>query len=154
MNMAYLLNESQGLKTLAYRKLGIRMKSYSDMVAGVAHNKAVAYLTEAVKHEYPDLDPVSEWSPTKNDWHVRQPQNVLKKMKRILKDVESKGADPYDRFQKLEGRELVEERLGIMHPGYLKDLPRDEAINYSAQDADVTLQLYYKLLEEGDHGTI
>lgn len=142
MVMAYLLqNEPQGLKPLAFRHCGMKMASYSEMVAGATLEKAMEYLEVAAGLEYPDPEPVLEWK--KGEPHVRQPQNILRKITRILKGVEEKNLNPWDAWKAVkEGKEVVEELLGPMQEGELCDIDEEEAIFYSARDADATIRVY------------
>ncbi len=150
MVMAYLLqSEPQGLKALAYRHLNMHMKSYKEMVAPATREKAIAYLTKALTHDWPNPEQIFEWRPD-GTAHVKQPQNIGKKIQRILNDMGKKPVDPWDRWHHIEpedGRAMVETELGIMPEGELCDIPFDDAVNYAAQDADATLQIYPILLE-------
>ena len=147
MVMAYLLqNEPQGLKPLAFRHCGMEMSSYSEMVAPATRRLAMDYLSRVMEAEWPDPESVLEFKGGQPK--VRQPQNIIKKVKRILADVEEKGADPSDRWKAIdEGKEIVEAVLGPMQEGELCDIDEDAAIQYSARDADATLRVYPILWE-------
>lgn len=142
MVMAYLLqDEPQGLKPLAKRHLGMDMSSYTEMVEEATHTKALAYLERVLEWDWPDPEPVLEWK--KGEPHVRQPQNVEKKVKRVLADIEAgKDINPYDRWRKMEDVGDQEEILGPLTEGDLGDIPFEEAVRYSARDADATIRLY------------
>jgi len=144
MEMAYLLQgEPQGLKPLAYRHFGMEMFSYKEVVREATRLKALRYLASAVEYSWPDSEPVLEWPKGKP--HIRQPQNVGKKIARILLDSTLGDADPYDRWQKIkegEGREFVEKCLGRMAIGNLSDIDPQQATYYACRDADATIRLY------------
>lgn len=142
MVMAYLLqNEPQGLKPLAFRHCGMEMKSYSEMVGEATREKAMDYLGVASTLVYPEPEPVLEWK--KGEPCVRQPQNIMQKINRILKAVEEKEADPSAAWKAVkEGKEVVEELLGPLEEGELCDIRREDAIFYSARDADATIRVY------------
>lgn len=147
MVMAYLLqNEPQGLKPLAFRHCGMVMESYREVVGVATAGKAMDYLLAASTLEYPDPDPVLEWKDGAPK--VRKPQNIGRKIKRILKDVEEKEADPFDKWKAVkDGKGVVEEILGPMVGGELCDVQIDKAIYYSARDADATIRVYPILWE-------
>lgn len=147
MVMAYLLQtEPQGLKQLAYRHCGMEMESYSEVTGEATNRMALAYIEEVVKREWPDPDPVLEWDKGKPK--IRIPQNILRKARRIIKDVNEKRTNPADRWEAIkDGKEIVEKILGPMQKGELCDITREKAIRYSARDADATIRVYPILWE-------
>lgn len=147
MVMAYLLqDEPQGLKPLAFRHCGMEMASYSDMVGTTTREKAIQYLEKVMGMEWPDPEPVLEWK--KGEPHVRQPQNIRRKVGRVLSSIESgKGADPYSSWHKMSDTDQVEPMLGVLEEADLSDISPDKAIFYSARDADATIRVYPTLWE-------
>jgi DNA polymerase I-like protein with 3'-5' exonuclease and polymerase domains len=142
MVMAYLKQgEPQGLKPLAYRWCGMKMRSYKEVIGSATSDKAIRYLQQVVEYNWPDALPVTE--RPKGVVRVRQPQNIHKKAARIIKDTETKAADPYARWQKIEPaeRRYVEQCFGPMVEASLADVDRDEAVAYACQDADATFRL-------------
>lgn len=142
MVMAYLLqNEPQGLKPLAYRHHGMKMDSYLEMVEEATRLKSLEYLETAATLTYPDPELVLEWK--KGEPSVRTPQNIIRKITRILKAVKEKDADPWEAWKAIkEGKEVVEEVLGPLTEGELCDIDRDDAVYYSARDADATIRIF------------
>ena len=145
MVMAYLLQtEPQGLKALSYRHLGMRMREYLEVVYPVTQMKALSYMLRAMEYEWPDPEPVVEM--VKGVPKMRQPQNVTRRIKGVLnayaKDPD--GTDLHDRWKKIaaDAGRCVEDTFGPLLPGYLKDLPLQEAVDYAGCDADATWQLY------------
>ncbi len=133
----------QGLKALAYRLAGMEMGTYADQVAPATREKALVYLAEVVLCQWPSPEPLLTWD--KGEPHIKQPQNIRLKATRILKDTNEKGADPWERWHNIdldEGRGMVEAKLGPMIPGYLSDIPLEQAVHYAAQDADATLRVW------------
>ena len=148
MVMAYLLQtEPQGLKTLAYRHLGVTMREYTEVVALANINKAISYLNDVLAVSWPDLEPVLEWE--KGLPRIRKPDPLPKKVARLLNDYtgDPNSTDLRARWARMDGRDMVERKLGIMPEGYLPEIPREEAKDYACQDADVTLQIYPILLD-------
>jgi DNA polymerase-1 len=147
MVMAYLLqDEPQGLKPLAFRHCGMEMDSYSDMVGGATREKAIAYLEKVMEQEWPDPEPVLEWK--KGEPHVRQPQNIRRKVQRVLSSIESgKDIEPYSSWNKMSDTDQVESVLGVLKEADLSDISNNKAIHYSARDADATIRIYPILWE-------
>jgi DNA polymerase-1 len=148
MVMAYLLqDEPQGLKALAYRHLGMVMDDYSDMVDATTFRMACQYLIQLeevlLAMPAPDPPPVLEFKKDGSP-HVRQPQNILRKVKNILRDVDSKGADPFKRWHNIpaEERAIAEKDYFAMREAHLGDINRGDAVRYSARDADATIRLF------------
>lgn len=159
MLMAYLLSMPQGLKELAWRLCGMEMKSYSELVRPGRREKALAYLEEAVLGErdtdietgvpwgymdwpYPPLLEETRWNNKEHRLVTRQkkPQHISRKIRRILADTIDKGADPWERWHKIDAREraVVESVLGRMPDAQICDVDRDEAVWYACRDADAT----------------
>ncbi|MEK7112580.1 MAG: DNA polymerase, partial [Patescibacteria group bacterium] len=133
----------QGLKALAYRLCGMEMGSYEEAVASATRIKALEYLAYVTDMEWSIPEQVLTWNKGKP--HVKQPQDIVKKVARIVKDVAEKGADPWERWHSIdldEGRGMVEELIGLMVPGYLADIPEEQAVYYAARDADATLRIW------------
>jgi uracil-DNA glycosylase family 4 len=154
MYAAYLLRlEPQGLKALAWRWCGMRMASYRETIGDVARDQQVDYLTEVLDHEWAKPEPRAI---VENDGSSRlyRPQPVGRRAEKILIDLYAgkvdKDGEPVDvlaRWRMVDGelRSQVEDVLGPMPIGTLGDLPTDEAVTYSARDADATLRLYFAI---------
>jgi len=149
MTMAYLLQLPQSLKLLSYRLLNIRMEEYKDVVGDVGEGKALVYLCGALSKTWPNPEPILTWDKGKP--HIKNPQNVSKKITRMIND-KAKGergerapVSLYTRWNNIkpnEGRGMVEAVLGVMPEGYLGDIPLKSAVRYAGLDADITRQLY------------
>lgn len=153
MLMAYLLqNQPQGLKPLAYRHCGMTMLDYSSLVAEDTHLKSMQFLARAVEMEWPDPAPVLTWD--KGRPHIKQPQNIGRKIASILTSVSKylwedvapeKRTNPRQRWMTIEldeGRGMVEEKLGEMPMGDLRGVPFELALWYACRDPDATLRIY------------
>jgi uracil-DNA glycosylase family 4 len=157
MVMAYMLqNKPLGLKPLAWRIAGVRMKSYTEMIWDARRDRALAYLREVAPIPWPDPEPILVRQ--KGEWRVKSPQGIGKKAKRIISDVESgkrlkdgELIDPRKRWHQIggdEGRGIVEGMLGPMPDAYLRDIDPQDATEYACKDADMTLTIYPVLLDE------
>jgi len=145
MIMAYLLGEvAINLKTLAFRYANMEMKTYTEIVSGATREKALPYLESVLSREWDDPCAVVEWKGDKQ--HVRFPQNITTKIKKLLKKHDS---DPTlnlrEKWMKMEGREQVEDEIGIMEIGWLSDIELADAVNYACKDADAAYRIYEPL---------
>lgn len=149
MVLAYkLCIEPQGLKPLFYRHCGGHQDSYADILGEAEKLKAMEWLRNAALLEYPDPDMVIETKGGKAK--ARKPQNVGRRIRNILKDVdagkldkEGNPTDPRARWRKVEHvlREQVESVWGEMPTATLDDVDPEKAIRYANRDADATLRI-------------
>jgi len=118
------------------------MTAYKDMVKAKTEEFALDYLLQIASQSWPKPAPVLEWA--KGEPKVRQPQNIQRKVLRILKA----GKDFALKWKTInEGKEIVEESLGPLRAGELCDIPHEDTIFYSARDADATIRVYPTLWE-------
>lgn len=156
MYAAYVMRvESQGLKPLAYRWCGMRMKSYHETVGQSAIDKQVEFLSRILEQApWPRPEPRVEYS---NDGTSRlyTPQPVERRAEAILADFyadkRGKSGEPVDiikRWRKVDGdlRAAVERELGPMPRPSLADIPLPAAIAYTSRDPDATLRLCQRLM--------
>lgn len=153
MIMAYLLQtEPQGLKPLTFRHLGVRMNEYDDVVGPYTQIMALEYLMQVAEVTWPKLPPVLEIKA--GQAKVRQPQTVNQRIKRIFSDMaKDKEVDLFKRWYDLplsDGRSMVEERFGRMRKAFLKDVDRDEALQYAGTDPWATYHIYPILKKKVD----
>jgi DNA polymerase-1 len=154
MVMAYLLqDEPLGLKSLALRHANIKMRSYMDVVGDERKRVALEYLSFVSAMAWPKPEPVLEYR--KGVPHLKQPQDVGKKARGIVRDVEKgkvlkdgpvEARKRWGQIKEEEGRGMVEDILGPMPDAYLQDVDPDEAREYACADADMTLRVYHTLL--------
>ena len=145
MQEAYHLgNLPQGLKALAYRLLGIRMQSWTDLVMPPSRAKAIQCLQEAWNEasEHPERTEKQLKTKTKV---VFKPTQLERDIRRILSHA---WKPEYDIWKKVDESESIRTagRLGIPRPSIVHaDL--GDSVAYACQDADVTLQVAGKLEE-------
>jgi uracil-DNA glycosylase len=151
MYAAYLLRlEPQGLKSLAWRWLGMRMAGYEETVGTAARERQIDYLCNVLTHQWPK--PASRVIIT-NDGQPKlyTPQSVERRVKDMLVDIYADDSvDPYARWGDMDEqlKAEVENAIGPMATGSLADLPLADAVYYSTRDADATRRLYFKLKDE------
>lgn len=144
MVWAYLLaREPQGLKDLAYRRAGMEMSSYPEVIAEADRNLALAYLEGVDACEWPKAEPyvVIEAGQAK----IKKPQGINQRVRRILNDCGRLGekVDPRKRWDTVADyvKSPVVEELGEMPEATLDDVPRDKANKYACRDSDATIRI-------------
>lgn len=152
MYNAYLYRlESQALKVLADRWLGMSMTPYEDLLEGIGRDKQIAYLQEVADLSLPKPSPVSE-KTNYGTIETRQPQSISTSSAGILRDIangkvnKDGPVNPSDRWKKLRESNpeqvwLIENSLGPMPQSTLDDIPLSQATFYACRDADATLRL-------------
>lgn len=146
MIMAYLLQDlPRGLKPLAYRIANIKMEDYDDTIALAQTNKSLNYLCEILQYPWPDPEPFPQILPN-GKHHIKRPQNISKKVLRILNDYnKNPDLDLKKRWHNIglaEGRKMVQDKLGLMPDATLADIPFSDALKYACRDASATLAIY------------
>lgn len=159
MYALYLLRcEPQGLKPSVWRWLGVRMASYDDVVGAAGQAKQLQYLSDVLSRATPWPKPESELE-FKNDgtWKLSKPWTIERRASNILIDYyttdEGEDRAEFDilkRWNKVSPklRQLVASELGALPIGTLADIPLARAVDYACCDADMTFQLYQKLVPE------
>lgn len=148
MYASFLLRlEPQGLKPLAYRRLGMAMSTYAETVGDAGRDKQIDYLGRVMSRKWPKPEPRLVES---NDGSTRvyTPQSAARRAESIALDaLTDDDVDIADRWAKIDDdlRAAVEQQLGPMPVGTLADVERHVAVRYAARDADATLRLYYVL---------
>lgn len=115
------LGEPQGLKDLAYRHLGVRMRTYESVVRPYWEEMVTAY-AEGFVEAHTTLDTHTAKGRLRKRPIVRVDE-VAKPIKRVLSNPETLAA-----------------RLGFGEPS-LRYVPKDEAERYAVEDAIYTLML-------------
>lgn len=163
MIMAYLLGlDAIGLKTLAFRYALMAMDDYEDVVRPATEHKAEVYLKAVLEREWPDPEPEIEVRAN-GEQHVKWGQNIRRRLGAYLKKLEKGTAKltPYEYWtdkERMADREMVEPVLGELEPGFLSEIPLEDAIQYACSDPDATLRIYPVLwdmiVERGLEGTL
>lgn len=154
MYAAYLTRiEPQGLKPLSWRRLGIHMTPYQEMVEGLGREKQITYLRTALDTVHYTWSKTAPYNRRLPDGQIKRykPKSITQRMQSILADVEkdkrNKDDEPVDiieRWKKVPKTMKAEvvQVLGCMPTATLDDLPLNRAVYYAGQDADATRRLY------------
>jgi uracil-DNA glycosylase family 4 len=152
MTQSYLVGQPQGLKELAYRLCGIPMQTYTEMVHPQQLSLSTDYLKRTLERTWPDPPAIEEtkWDNKKGAIVTRNkhPWHISRKIANIMKSTDGDDSpDPWGKWRTIppEERLVVESVLGPMPEASLMDIPIEEAVQYSARDADSTLRVYHKL---------
>lgn len=171
MAMAYHLgNQPQGLKALGYRLLGVRMKSWEDLVTPYSRDKIMDYLIEAIllaegRRVYSPQFSEKTGKRLKNDLVDKLPEervlrdllryvqrneayNPWKRLAGELEEEDIEEGEDWTRYEKLSV--WLKRELGMWPERGIGHVPLEEAKEYGCRDSDVTLQVYFKLLELRD----
>jgi uracil-DNA glycosylase family 4 len=142
---AYHLTMKQGLKTLSFRTLGVRMTSWEDTVLPYSRAKMKDWLVDA-------------WDVAGEHLKIRVEKQLKTKVKveykpskceRDLKRIISNSHKPeYDLWEKVAECEIVKALGDLVPPHPIKSIantPLDVAVLYSCLDADITGQVALEL---------
>lgn len=135
----HLGNLPQGLKSLAYRLLGIRMKSWEDLVGPPSRTLAIQWIMSAWDIASDNRTRVETQLKTKLKVEFK-PSPEERDLKRIMSHAHK---PEYDIWEKIAEKSLESKftDLGRMPRMSIVNAPLDEAIQYGCRDADVTLQV-------------
>lgn len=163
MVMAYhLCDEPQGLKALAYRHCGMRMREYAEVVKPAQNRLAQTYLEAVYQTAWPAVEPETVWRNGKQaqtkPWQIkRHAENILANyhgMKvKELRDNPRWGEPGNDAVNMAERwgnvdeakRAVVEQSMGPMPEAGLEHIDFNTALDYACRDADALCRVYGKL---------
>ncbi len=139
----HLGNLPQGLKSLAYRLLGMQMESFEDVVTPYSTPLCLSYLREAYTHKWPKPDEQLVRGDDGN-WELYKPQSLNTKIKRFFTDYEKNNdLDVYARWNKWEDYHAQVEAVMGPWPGMdISYVPFDSVLHYSCRDADALIRLW------------
>ncbi len=134
----HLGNQPQGLKALGWRLLGIRMRSWGDLVMPYSRRVAQDWLLREWDEESGRREKVEVQLKTKTKI-IWKPSQREKDLKCLLTHAPK---PTYELWDKMEEAGLS----GYPIPS-IAHVPEAEAVRYACQDADVTGQVARKLAE-------
>lgn len=169
MVMAYhLCDEPQGLKSLAYRHAGMKMRDYSQVVQPAQNALSRDYLEAVYGMTWPTVEPETVWRKGKltrtKPWQIkRHAEHILCgyhgikaaeiRRRSTAGEKGNDAVDLYARWAKVkkdhpEKTEIVEKVLGEMPKAGLQHIEFEDALRYACRDADATCRVYWKLKEK------
>ena len=141
--------EPIGLKPLAYRLCGMSMRSYNEVMGEASQRLAREFLEEVNQYEWEEPEAILSFTRDGTP-EIRQPRSINWLLDRDFKALDGgKELDLRDRWNKwdTEVKAEVIDTLGEMPVPTLDDIDTDEAIDYSARDADATLRIFNPLMK-------
>jgi hypothetical protein len=144
MEMIFTLgNLPQGLKTIAYRELGMTMQDFDDLVTPYANPLVLDYYRRAYLEEWPKPDPQMVRDKD-GRWKVYQQQSMGAKLKRFFTDLnKDPDKDLFTAWDNWEDcQEMIEKELGAWPGKCITYVPMEKVIHYACRDADSTLRLW------------
>lgn len=148
MMMVYHLgNMAQGLKSLAYRQLGMEMQDFEDLVKPYSLARIFQYYVKAREIDWPK--PEEKMIKKDGLWKVYKPQGLNTKLKRLFTDI-SKNPDKdllavWDNWDM--HHEEIEAQLGPYIGLDIADVPFEKSLYYACRDSDAVIRLLPKLLK-------
>lgn len=146
MQLAYIAGRMpQGLKTLAYRLCGMRMRDYADLVGPHEERIATQYL-QSIEDVFRPAHPKDKKHP------------VYKAIQRCWKSKRGARALWMDQqpeiltaaSEAVMGKGSTHWHAGPMPNATLDDVPFEEVLQYACADADATRRVFFKLREYFD----
>lgn len=137
-------NLPQGLKSLAYRELGMRMKDFDDVVTPHSTARILQYLRLGLSYTWDKPEQQLERQKD-GKWKLKQPQSMKTKIKSfftyLAKDPEK---NPFEMWTKawVDNQAEIEEKCGEWIGKCITDTPFEDVIAYACRDSDSLLRIY------------
>jgi uracil-DNA glycosylase family 4 len=166
MVMSYHLGSTpQGLKALAYRLCGMRMKEFTDVVTPYAIEYCVAFIEMLQTVDWPKPEPFLEQINvpieqeidgavvvvgTRIGYKEKKPQGLNTKLKRLMTDFGKKPTmEVFNRWKEWSAEEKTPaiERFGDMPRPSITMVPMGELLPYACRDSDATWRIFPILKE-------
>lgn len=140
----HLGNLPQGLKSLAWRELGMEMQDFDDLVTPFSSDLCYRYLQRAAREKWEKPETQLVRSP-EGTWKTYQPQSVGTKLKRFFTDIgNNPDKDIFGAWDNWEAQwPEIEERMGPWPGKCISHVPVDDALYYACRDADALLRLWW-----------
>lgn len=140
----HLGNLQQGLKTLAYRQLGVEMQSFDDLVTPHSTSRCLAYLAQGLQVDWPKPPTTTVIDP-KGEWREYKAHSFRTKLKGFFTALgKTPDKDIFEHWDKnwAEDHELIQNKLGPWPGKDIQHCPMEDILPYASADADMTLRLW------------
>jgi uracil-DNA glycosylase family 4 len=142
-----LQTEPAGLKALALRHCGMKMRDYTEVVQPAQERLATDYLCKVVSQGaalgFKQKKTFLVQDPETGEEKPYNPQNPVRAALGLLKSMDKDPTvDPIARWGEVARKDEVEAVLGRMPQASLADVPFREALHYSCRDADASLRVW------------
>lgn len=140
----HLGNMQQGLKSLAFRELGMVMQDFDDLVTPFSRPIVLDYYRNAMMEEW--STPAPELVRDSNGgWKVYKAQGFRTKLKRFWTDYsKSEDKEVFEMWTKNweEHQKEIQDKLGPYPGKCITHTPFEKILHYACRDADATLRLW------------
>lgn len=156
MQLAYHQgNLPQGLKALAYRLLGIRMKSWVEVVGPPSRKAVLSWIEQALEWARENLTIITYQQLKTKVKQVNKPHPIEKRLKGIFRYTCYNDEYPvWEHLDALKDKETdfarVESICGPAPRLGIKNCTHEEALEYGCKDADITGRVY-RILKQLQH---
>ena len=148
MQEAYqLCNQPQGLKALAWRLLGVRMRSWEDVVKPASRDAMVEWLMQAWDVSTDELRIKVETQLKTKVRVTIKPSKTENSIRRLITHSPKPDYELWEKVKEAELDPLILERLGPPPIVSIVHAERNEAVRYACADADMTGRVGLKLQE-------
>lgn len=145
----HLGNLPQGLKTFAYRELGMFMQDFDDLVKPYSREHVINYFRLAQLYEWPKPEPRLVLDEKTGLWKTKKPHRLNTKLKTFFtyleKNPDKDVFEAWDNWE--EEQEMVEAQIGPWPGKDIAHVPFEEMLWYACRDAHATL-LAIPILEQ------
>ncbi len=143
MRIYHLQNFPQGLKTAAYRLLGMEMQDFDDLVSPYSTSRVLNFLHEVNTHKWERGDEYLE-RDKHGKWIYHKPQSVNTKIKRLFTDLgKNEKLNIFDRYENWTAEhEMIEAKCGEYPGKCITHVPFEKVLHYACRDADATVRLW------------
>ena len=158
MQLAYhLCDQPQGLKALSWRNLGIRMRTWEDVVKPHSRRVMLDWLHDALQHTEDNCKVVTYQQLKTKLKTITKPSESERALRRILvHSIDKPDYDPWDKWhewkdksdQNYKSGDQVESIVGDTPIISIAHVPMSEAVAYGCSDADMTIRIYDWLTAE------
>lgn len=134
----------QGLKTLAYRELGMEMQDFLDLVKPFSTALILDYFKRAQGLEWTRPEPAMVRDAKTRLWKVYKAQSMSTKLKRFFTDCrKNPDKDVFEMWDTWEdAQERMVEELGPYPEMDIRHVPFDLLLFYACRDSDATLRIW------------
>ena len=141
----------QGLKTAAYRELGMQMQDFDDVVAPHSKLLVLDYYRRMQEVTWPKPAEEVKWDDKTQLYKLYKPQTMNTKLKRFFTDYgKNRDKDVFNMMEEnwAEHQPMIEETMGEPYPGKcISHVPFEQALYYACRDADATRRYYLDVIQ-------
>lgn len=140
----------QGLKAVAFRELGVRMKDFEDVVGPYSRRLVIDYYRRAQQIWWPKPEPEMVWDNKVKGMREKKPHSMNTKLKTFFTYLDKNpDKDVFEAWTKnwVNEQAMIEECMEEEWPGMcVTHAPFEDILPYACRDADVTRRMWVEVL--------